>query len=211
MYRWIRQGVIPTIGSQGRYRFDRKELEAWARYKRISGEAAATGHGTSEVQPTSIAEALTRGGVHPDLKDKNPKEIFDKMVQQLPFIEEIEPDLQETLARELLEREALVSTGVGDGVALPHPRHPREWGLGSSAVAIYYLNKPIKFNAIDGKPVHVLILLLCDSVKAHLQMLSQIAHLLKDEGLTQFLQSKPSSNALMEFIQNAQTGQSNGK
>ena len=206
VYRWIRQGVIPTTSSQGRYRFNRRQLEAWARYKRIGGDTTAPADTPRVEEGLDLVEAIAHGGVFHDLKGKNLEELFTNMVDLLPFGQDMAPELRETLIRELVERESLVSTGIGEGVALPHPRHPREWGFGTSAVAIFFLKRPMDFKAVDDKPVFVLALLLCQTVKTHLKMLSQLAHMLKDDGLNQFLTTKPTSDDLMEYIQDAQAG-----
>lgn len=203
VYRWVRQGVIPTFRVQGQYRFARAELEAWARYKKIGGELPG---GTAPLPPeenVSLLEALRRGGIHYKIEGASAAEIFPAMVDGLSFGPTAPASLKEELVEELTQREGLVSTAVGNGVALPHPRHPRDWGLGGPVVGFFYLEKPVPFGAVDGKPVFLLVLILCATIKGHLSMLSRVAHLLSDADLRAFLATQPTRGNLMEKIAHA--------
>jgi PTS system nitrogen regulatory IIA component len=200
VYRWIRQGVIPTFKFQGQYRFDRNELEAWARYKRIGGGAPAPAVTDGEEEEVELLEALRRGGIHYKIEGVSPEEIYPNLVELLPFGPETLETTKEALVNDLVEREAMVTTGIGKGVALPHPRHPRDWGLGAPAVAIFFLDKPVDFHAFDGEPVFVLFLVLCRTIKGHLRMLSLVSHLLNNPEMHAYLRSAPTRTELMEAI-----------
>jgi len=82
----------------------------------------------------------------------------------------------------LLARESLCSTGVGDGIAIPHPRFPVVLGLPRPAVRLCYLARPIEFAATDDKPVDKLFVMICPTVHCHLQLLALLAIALRDEG-----------------------------
>ena len=79
----------------------------------------------------------------------------------------------------ILEREKLGSTGIGDGVAIPHGKMK---GLSRILCAFGRSKKGIDFDAVDGKPVHIFFLLLApeDSAGLHIQMLSRISRILRD-------------------------------
>ncbi len=200
VYRWIRQGVIPTIKFQGQYRFDRKEIEAWARYKRIGGGTPSMAQGDPEPEEADLTEAVKLGGIHYKIEGGRPEETFRNLVELFPFAAKMPQDMKEALVTELIEREALVTTAIGNGIALPHPRHPRDWGIGAPAVGIFFLERPANFQAIDGKPVFVLIPILCRTVKGHLRMLSQVGHLLNDPEMPEYLRTRPTRTELMNRI-----------
>src|SRR5262249_49982160 len=80
----------------------------------------------------------------------------------------------------LLAREALGSTAIGDGVAIPHVRNPIVLEVARPIVGLCFLAQPIDFGALDGKPVHTLFSLVSPTVRAHLHLLSRIAFLLRD-------------------------------
>jgi PTS system nitrogen regulatory IIA component len=203
VYRWIRQGVIPTYRFQGQYRFDRRELESWAHQKRIgygTGPSLLDTGGTETVDPIA---AMRRGGIHYKIEGDAPEAIYRNIVDLFPFAPHLTQEHRDRLVATLIERELLHSTGIGHGVAVPHPRHPQDWGLGDPVVGIFFLERPVDFKALDGKPVYVLFVLLCATVKGHLSMLSHVSHLLNDAEMRAFLRSQPNRSDLMERIQNA--------
>jgi PTS system nitrogen regulatory IIA component len=199
IYRWIQQGVVPAYRAQGQYRFNRRELEGWARYKRIGagfgGPALQEGD-----EPIDLAEAIQRGGVHYKVEGGTPEQIFRKIVEIFPPAPPRDPAFKDDLARTLIEREALASTGIGKGLSIPHPRHPRQWGLDGPAVGVFFLEHPADFKAFDGEPVYVLFVLLCATVKGHLQMLAQVSHLLREPETQALLRRVPTRSELLEQI-----------
>lgn len=200
IYRWIRQGVIPAIKFQGQYRFDTKEIEAWARYKRIGGQASSGATSDAGQESDDFPEAVKLGGIHYKIEGRSPDVLFRNMVELFPFAAKMPQDMKEALITDLAEREALVTTGIGNGIALPHPRHPRDWSIGAPAVGIFFLDRPVEFNAVDGEPVFMLFCILCSSVKGHLKMLSQVSHLLHDPVMRDYLRKQPTRTGLMKRI-----------
>ena len=80
----------------------------------------------------------------------------------------------------LFARERVGSTGLGDGIAIPHGRIK---GLEDAVAAIYRLVEPIAFDAPDGQPVSLLIFLLVpeQATQQHLELLSEVAQMLSDD------------------------------
>ena len=88
---------------------------------------------------------------------------------------------RELLLRLFLAREASASTAIGDGIALPHVRNPIVLHVMRPMVTLCFLEHPVDFGALDGKPVHVLFSLVCPTVRSHLQILSRLSYALQDE------------------------------
>ena len=101
----------------------------------------------------------------------------------------------------LIERETLASTGIGQGIAVPHPRHPQDWGLGEPMVAVFFLDHAVDFHALDGEPVFVLFVILCSTVKGHLRMLAQVSHLVNNAEMQAYLRTTPNRSQFLERIQ----------
>lgn len=202
IYRWIRQGVIPTLRLQGQYRFDRVELEGWARHNRIGATFAGTAPPEAE-EDVPLVRAVQLGGIHYKIEGDTPEALYAQVAELFPFGPRLAPTFKETLKATLLEREALVSTGIGHGIALPHPRHPRDWGLGQPAVGIFFLEHPVDFQALDGQPVFVLFVILCATVKGHLKMLSRVSHLVSRPEMREYLRGEPNRTDLLERIRHA--------
>jgi PTS system nitrogen regulatory IIA component len=201
MLRWIRQGVVPTHKIQGEFRFQRAELESWARRNRMGSQSAPKAPPATE--DADLLAALERGGVFHDVAGTTPEAVLRELTRVFPFPRDAEEVPREALLASLLEREALVTTAVGKGIALPHPRHPQDWGLPGPVVGVGFLKQPVDFGALDGLGVTVLFAILCSTVKGHLTMLSQVSHLVHDAAVREFLATRPTAEALLERIRNA--------
>jgi PTS system nitrogen regulatory IIA component len=99
----------------------------------------------------------------------------------------------------LLDREKLGSTGVGEGIAIPHGKLA---GLPKIVVGFGRSKTGVHFDAIDGKPVQILFLLIApeDSPGTHLKALARISRLLKDVAFRQRLLAAQGADELMEII-----------
>ena len=105
----------------------------------------------------------------------------------------------EELLRILLEREKLESTGIGEGVAIPHGRLKK---LKTFFVAFGRSLKGVDFDSIDGKPSHVFFLVMApeNSAVNNLKLLGRIVTLLKDASFKRRLIEARSQKELFEFI-----------
>src|SRR5438067_6676418 len=87
---------------------------------------------------------------------------------------------REFLYHVLLAREALGSTGIGKGIAIPHVRNPIVLHLSRPMVTLCFLERAVDFGAIDRKPVTTLFTLISPTVRAHLHLLSRLGFALRD-------------------------------
>lgn len=106
----------------------------------------------------------------------------------------------------LLQRERLGSTGIGDGVAIPHgklPRLERLFGL------VARLERPIDFDALDSRPVDLLFLLLAPEGAGadHLKALARIARALREPGVPESLRAARDADALYAVLTQASASQ----
>lgn len=86
----------------------------------------------------------------------------------------------EAMVEVLLDREKLGSTGIGDGIAIPHGKLK---GLDSLVISFGRSREGIDFDSIDGRPVHIFFLLMApeSSTGQHLKALAKISRMLKDQ------------------------------
>jgi len=108
-------------------------------------------------------------------------------------------DNEEELLRVLLERESLGSTGIGDGVAIPHGKLPMNNGM---FVAFGRSTKGVDFQAMDSKPVHLFFLLVTPEDRSgdHLKALARISRILKNPALRECLLTAPTRQELQRLI-----------
>jgi PTS system nitrogen regulatory IIA component len=176
--RWIKQRGLPAQLAGGQYRVNRAELLEWAteNHVRVSLELFDHLEADAESVP-SLADALMAGGIHYGLPDTNKDRALRALVQVLPLPEGLDREL---LLRLFLAREASASTAFGNGIAIPHVRNPIVLRVAQPAVTLAFLEKPVDFGALDGKPVHVLFSIISPTNRSHLQLLSRLSFALLD-------------------------------
>ena len=184
VYRWVRSRSLPAHRVHDQYHFNGVELQEWAALHkhRVSPELFAP-NGSSKELP-SLSAAIERGGIFYGVPGESREEVL-AAVTRLPGIP---AGVDRQLLHQLLvAREALASTSVGDGIALPHPRDPVVVRVDQPAVFLCFLERPVDFGALDGRPVRVLCMLLSPSVRDHLQILARLAAALHDETFKELL------------------------
>jgi len=130
-----------------------------------------------------IIDVLHKNAILMDLKSTDKKSILEELVTPVAQISGIN---QEILVRVLLEREKLGSTGIGDGVGIPHGKLK---SLKSLILGLGISHKGIDFDSIDGRPTHIFFLLLTpeNSTDIHLKLLARICKMLKNNLLKERL------------------------
>jgi mannitol/fructose-specific phosphotransferase system IIA component (Ntr-type) len=150
-----------------------------------------------------ISELLSPTSINLELKSTDRETVLEELVNQIAAIAK-QPEARQTLLRALHEREQLHSTGIGDGVALPHARNALV-GLVDRPVIIFGRSaQGIPFGAIDGAPSKLFFLLVAPTVTAHLAMLARLSRLLRDPKLRQELLLVDSSRKALALIRNAE-------
>jgi PTS system nitrogen regulatory IIA component len=180
VYRWINQGVVPAYRVNDQYRFNRAELLEWATSRKMNVSVDLFEEPESNAAPMpSLGEALQAGGIFYRVDGTDKESVLRAVVEHMRLPEEVDRDF---LLRVLLAREALQSTGIGDGIAIPHVRNPIVLHVSRPMITLCFLERPVEFGALDGKPVSVLFSLISPTVRAHLRLLSRLSFALNDRG-----------------------------
>jgi nitrogen PTS system EIIA component len=198
VYRWISQGILPAYRVAEQYRFNRAELLEWATSRKMNVSATLFDEPESSAVPVpTMVEALAAGGIYYRLGGGDKHAVLRAVVEHLRLPEEVD---REFLLRVLLAREALQSTGIGDGIAIPHVRNPVVLHVPRPMVALCFLEKPVDFGALDGRPVHVLFSLISPTVRAHLRLLSRLAFALHDPLFKKTIVRVAARDEIMEAV-----------
>jgi PTS system nitrogen regulatory IIA component len=194
---WIKDMGLPAHKQDDRYRINRVDLLEWATNQGISipPEIFVVSNETSHL--SNVSEALQLGGIFYDLPGDTPDTALREVVSRLHLPPGLDPEF---LLQTLLAREALGSTALGNGIAIPHVRNPIVGPAGESAICLCFLKNPIDFNAVDGQPVTILFTLVTPNVKAHLQLLAKLAFLLHDQPFQELLHRPGSEADIMSAI-----------
>jgi mannitol/fructose-specific phosphotransferase system IIA component (Ntr-type) len=146
-----------------------------------------------------LSELLTRATINLDLKSADRDSVLDELVNQIPQLAKL-PEARQTLLRALREREQLHSTGIGDGIALPHSRNALV-GLVDQPILVFGRHKQgIPYEAIDGIPARLFFLLIAPTVTQHLAILARLGRLLRDPKLRKNLLSVDSAEKVLTLI-----------
>lgn len=144
-----------------------------------------------------IEDFLNEKCMNLNLKATNKKEVLEELVDLLIKAGEI--DDREEMVKVLLEREKLGSTGIGEGIAIPHGKTRTVKKL---VAAFGRSGKGVDFNSLDGEPAHLFFLLVAphDSAGPHLKALARISRLLKEQDFREELMKAPNSEILLDII-----------
>ena len=153
--------------------------------------------------PIVLSELMSTASINLELKSTDREAVLEELVNQIAAIAK-QPEARQTLLRALHEREQLHSTGIGDGVALPHARNALV-GLVDRPVIIFgRSSQGIPFGAIDGEPSKLFFLLVAPTVTDHLAMLARLSRLLREPKLRRDLLAADNSKNALTLIKDAE-------
>ncbi len=202
IYRWIKQQSIPVYRIHDQYRFNRVEILEWATAQKINVSQKILHDDTeNDITVLPLAETLRKGGIHYRVEGKDKKALLRSAVELLGLPDDVN---KASLLSAMFFREELGSTGLGDGIAIPHARYPIVTHIPNVIVSICFSENPVDFGAIDGKPVSCLFTLISPTVRSHLKMLSRIAFVLSDKGVKDVIVRQESREIILREIDRAE-------
>ena len=147
-----------------------------------------------------ITDFLREKAISIELQATTKEGVIRELVHLLVKAGEIKPSDEERLVPILLALEALGSTGIGHGVGIPHGKSNCVREL---VAAMGISRRGVRFDSLDGEPVHVFILLVApeDSAGPHLKALARISRLLKDRFFRESLREAKDEREVIKIIQ----------
>ena len=197
IYRWVRQGDIPCVVRNGKYYFNQSTLFSWAESKHINihEHLLESNENKNEVESSNfqILEALKSGDVYHDV----PSATIEILFQEVSSRMNLPKNVKACLTEQLVQRENISSTGIGNGFAIPHPKNPLGQKIDQSVVGSFFLQSPLDFKSPDNLPVSVVFVLLSTDSVQLLQLLSQLVRLLSNSNINDILNPPPSLEILI--------------
>lgn len=143
-----------------------------------------------------IADLLTRDRVVDRLRGGSKKQVLQELSRCAAALAGLDG---RTVFDVLLERERLGTTGVGDGVAIPHGKTA---AVGGICGLFARLERPVDFDAVDDRPVDLVFLLLAPEGFGadHLKALARVSRLLRDAEVRAALRRAPNAAALFDIL-----------
>ncbi len=196
--RWIRKDHLPAELIQGDYRINPVDLLEWATERGIKVNPALYKMHEADNRPLpTLSQAVAAGGVHCGVPGADKETVLRNVVTALDLPPEIDPEF---ILQVLLAREAMGTTAVGDGIAIPHVRNPILVQLPTPKISLSFLDQPVDFGALDGKPVQILFTIITPSIRMHLHLLSKLAYCLREPRLRDILGRECNAEAIMATI-----------
>jgi nitrogen PTS system EIIA component len=208
--KWLEDKKIPSYQIKGEHRFSRSEIEAWMMNQNavqdsflsqekkmpLQGDEMKRVLHSVGMQKYCLYRAIHRGLVIKDIKATDKQEVICQATKQIA--DHLNLD-HEVITELLLDREKMMPTALNHGIGVPHTR---DFLLSQpfDVVSVVFLEKPIDYGALDGKPVDILFFIFSCGDKRHLQILAKIAHIASSEKAREFLRSSPSKESLLDFV-----------
>ena len=152
---------------------------------------------------STVSELFSPAAINLNLASTDRDAVLNELVNQIPQLAK-QPEARKTLLRALQERELLHSTGVGDGIALPHARNALV-GLVDEPIVVFARHATgIPYGAIDGVPARLFFLLIAPTVTQHLGVLARLSRILRDPKVRQNLLTAERPEKVISLIRDAE-------
>jgi len=144
-----------------------------------------------------LVDFLSPDAITTDLKAQGKKDALEELCALLATAKKL-PDAKK-MVQLLVEREALGSTGIGQGIAIPHGKNPE---VKEQIAALGISKRGLDFDALDGEPVNIVFLLVAPPEAAgnHLKALAKVSRLLKDKFFRQALRDAKTADEILNII-----------
>jgi PTS system nitrogen regulatory IIA component len=146
-----------------------------------------------------INDFLCQKAVSADLKSTTKKDVIEELVELMVDAGAIEKKNKSKIIEVLLAREALGSTAIGQGIAIPHGKTDC---VSKLVASLGVSKKGINFDSLDGEPAYIFFLLVApiDSAGPHLKALARISRFLKDKYIRENLKSAKDEKSILKLI-----------
>lgn len=152
-------------------------------------------------EKVDIGDLILRGGVVNNLDASDVFEAYEQLKEKFRLPESVSPVV---FYDGLCARERVMSTAVGHGIAIPHCREIMNLlkSTEEQQISVVYLKNPIDMNAPDGRKVDTLFVLLTSNSQSHLQVLSRLAGLFKNDSFLELIRKRATADELAEAARN---------
>jgi PTS system nitrogen regulatory IIA component len=196
--RWIADRGLPVHRANERMHLNAIELWEWAVERGIPVSRSLLDEARrapDDLPP--LSQLLAVGGIHRDVAGSDKPTVLAAIVAGLPLPNDVD---REHLLAVLEAREAMGSTGIGGGIAIPHVRNPILLHVDQPLVALFLLRHAVDFDSIDGQPVHAVFLVVSSSIPMHLRILAELGFALRDPTLRDLLHKSATDDRIMARI-----------
>ena len=194
--KYIKEKGMPVHMINHQNMFNKEEVKAWVIKNGMTvSEELLQLAGTGRA--VRISELILNGSFIQGVQGKNPVELLTDAVKRMKLPSEVRrPDVLTSL----IEREEMMPTAVGRGIAIPHPRNPIIADVDHESITVCSITPPSNYNSVDGNPVHTMFIILSANSKRHLEILSKLVFLLQQQEFNGMLSRGAPQGDVMDYI-----------
>jgi nitrogen PTS system EIIA component len=181
IYEWIESGDLPAYRINEQFRINRTELLEWATLRNLDVSPALFYEAEGEAHIPRISEALGNARRAGEVSGNTRAAVLRAIVDRL----DLKPAERAMLVDLLIARDETAFVSLPDGIAIPHVRHPIVL-TEEPVLYVFHLHDQIEFL---GSQVHIVFLLLTPTIRAHLQLVSKLSHMLRNDAFRDALRS----------------------
>jgi PTS system nitrogen regulatory IIA component len=197
--RMVHRGQIPCAKVASQWRFLRSMIDDWLIAKmRVVPRTDLSRLIESSPEVVPLSRLLRSEHVVPDIRPGTKEEVLRQLMQPLlrsRFIDQEKPFLDK-----LMEREGIVSTAAGRGVAVPHLRNPRENPAGGPVLVVGICREGTDFESPDGEDTRLFFLICTDSEVVHLRVLAKVNRIARRSEIMSRLIGADSPAAVLQVL-----------
>ncbi|MBN2439949.1 MAG: PTS sugar transporter subunit IIA [Spirochaetales bacterium] len=199
--RLIHKGILPGIKVGNQWRFFKSIIDDWL----ISNIGNMNPVIPENENKSLLVNFLAPRYILPDIHPGEKQAILYQLIA--PLVEERIINVPFLTIQKLMHRENISSTGIGNGVAFPHFRNPRENPAGAPPIIAGICREGTDYHALDGKPVRLFFLLCSNNESMHLNIMSRLGHLLIEETFRDSLIHAASGEEFIRLIREEESSQ----
>jgi PTS system nitrogen regulatory IIA component len=200
--RMVKKGELPGSKVSNQWCFQRVAIEQWLTAKM---ESAPEDNLVSVIRTTPkiipLAQLVSQDRIIMDVKAGDKESIIRQLTKPLEQANLLENP--EEFIASLLAREEMGSTAIGYGVAIPHVHEQENSGVKQTCVVLGICHNGVDFDAMDGEPTYIFMLLCGNSITVHIRLLAKTMLMLRNPGTVEALRSCTTKSQVAEILRKA--------
>lgn len=195
--KWIKEKDMPFYKINHQYRFNKGELNEWILKNNIP--ISDNFLEISELKEKFfISNLVKKGKIFYNIEGKDVNDVIASAINVIDIPIDISKN---EVIQSLIEREEMMTTGIGEGIAIPHPRNPIITDIEHESISICMLKNEVDFKSIDDKLVHTLLIILSANPRRHLEILSKISFLCRQPEFIKLLKNHSTEETILTYIE----------
>lgn len=203
--RMAQEGTLPAAKVASQWRFRRDAIDSWltSRMEMTEDDALVDVIRTKKQPLTTIPHLLPKERCLLDLESGSRGTILEQLITPLADSGILRNPRR--YLRRLLQREAMIPTALGNGIALPHARDPERTNATEDALVLGLCREGTDFGALDGEPTTIFVLICSTTVSEHLRLLAKTTLMLRLPGFADQLRQAVDYGDVQPLLRRAQT------